>query len=221
MREKLNSDPKAQIAMIAILVLVAGFFFITKMGGGEEEEVATTEATVAIAGTGESGTATGTTPGEAVENAVEQATASASTSAAVSSAIVPQNDRGATAAGRRCARPTGPTRRSSCSSCATTGSTTSWSSSRRSTLSSVGDVALFVVPVSQIFRYAAITVGAEVSRVPALVVMRPRTLSDGTPQAAVSYGFQTRPDDPPGRPRRLLRGSGRHLRAELRDHEHP
>ena len=56
----------------------------------------------------------------------------------------------------------------------------------------MSNVALFVVPVSQIFRYAAITLGVEVSRVPALVVMRPRSLSEGTPQASVSYGFQTR-----------------------------
>jgi hypothetical protein len=34
----------------------------------------------------------------------------------------------------------------------------------------------------------------EVSRVPALVVMRPRNLSGGTPQASVSYGFQTSQD---------------------------
>ena len=53
------------------------------------------------------------------------------------------------------------------------------------------NVALFVVPASQIYRYAAIALGVEVSRVPALVVMRPRNLSGGTPQASVTYGFHT------------------------------
>ncbi len=48
------------------------------------------------------------------------------------------------------------------------------------------------MPVSQVYRYAAITLGVEVQRVPALVVMRPRSLSEGTQQASVSYGFQTR-----------------------------
>ena len=43
----------------------------------------------------------------------------------------------------------------------------------------------------QISRYAAITLGLEVNRVPALVVMRPKQLSGGTPQASVDYGFQT------------------------------
>ncbi len=53
------------------------------------------------------------------------------------------------------------------------------------------DVALFVVPAKQISRYAAITLGVEVQQVPALVVMRPRDLSEGVPQASVIYGFQS------------------------------
>jgi hypothetical protein len=58
-------------------------------------------------------------------------------------------------------------------------------------LSDFHDVSLFVVPAKQISRYAAITLGVEVQRVPALVVMRPRDLSDGVPQASVIYGFQS------------------------------
>jgi hypothetical protein len=54
------------------------------------------------------------------------------------------------------------------------------------------EVALFVVPVGEIARYAAITLGVDVNRVPALVVMRPRRVSEGTPQASVTYGLQTR-----------------------------
>ena len=53
------------------------------------------------------------------------------------------------------------------------------------------DTASFIVPARQIARYAAITVGLEVNRAPALVVMRPRKLSGGTPVASVDYGFQT------------------------------
>ena len=37
----------------------------------------------------------------------------------------------------------------------------------------------------------AITLGVEVEQVPALIVVRPKRLSDGVPQASVSYGFQT------------------------------
>jgi hypothetical protein len=58
-------------------------------------------------------------------------------------------------------------------------------------LESVPGIALFVVPAKQIARYAAITLGVDVSQVPALVVMRPRKLSGGSPEASVDYGFQT------------------------------
>jgi hypothetical protein len=58
-------------------------------------------------------------------------------------------------------------------------------------LRALPDVALFVVPAKQIARYGAITLGADVQQVPALLVMRPRNLSGGVPQASVDYGFQT------------------------------
>jgi hypothetical protein len=53
------------------------------------------------------------------------------------------------------------------------------------------DVSLFVVPARKIARYAAITQGVDVSRVPALVVIRPRKLDKGVVTATVSYGFQS------------------------------
>ena len=58
-------------------------------------------------------------------------------------------------------------------------------------LKSDSGLAVFVVPARRIARYAAITLGVDVEQVPALIVMRPRRLSGGTPQASLSYGFQT------------------------------
>jgi hypothetical protein len=55
---------------------------------------------------------------------------------------------------------------------------------------SVGKVAVFTTNARGIARYSRIARGVDVSRVPALVVMRPRNLSDGVPQATVSYGFR-------------------------------
>jgi hypothetical protein len=55
---------------------------------------------------------------------------------------------------------------------------------------SVGKVAVFTTYARGIARYSRIARGVDVSRVPALVVMRPRNLSDGVPQATVSYGFR-------------------------------
>lgn len=51
-------------------------------------------------------------------------------------------------------------------------------------------VAVFVTSAGQIARYARITEGVDVNRVPALIVVRPRRLAHGAPTATVSYGFR-------------------------------
>jgi hypothetical protein len=188
MREKLNENPLAQVGLIALLVVVGAYMFISSSGGGEEEEsAAPAEATVAVAGTSAVGTATGATPGEAVEGAVESALESPATvSSAVPSSAVPV--------------PPPPARLVNAYNSGKIvallivhrGSIDSALSARSSLLfAPFHKVLLFVVPAKQIARYAAITVGLEVNRVPALVVMKPKKLSDGTPQASVDYGIQT------------------------------
>jgi hypothetical protein len=188
-REKLNKDPKAQIVLIAVLAVVGIFMFMKMSGGGEEEgEEAPTAATVSVAGTDATGTAVGATPGEAVEGAVESAleaaAAGASASATASAIPLPPLPRPVAAAydadktvvllivhdgGIDDRLVAGAARR----------------------LEGEPGLALFVVPVKQIARYAAVTLGAEVKQVPALLVMRPRKLSGGSPEASVDYGFQT------------------------------
>ncbi len=188
MREKLNGNPKAQVGLIAILVVVGAFMFMKMSGGSKPEEaVAPTEATVAVAGTSATGTATAATPGEAVEGAVETALESTGETAAVVAPVsVPA--------------PPPPAPVSSAYDEGKTvvllivhdgGIDDALVKQASAQLSSASDVALFTVPAAQIARYAAITVGLEVDRVPALVVMRPKRLSGGTPQATVDYGFRT------------------------------
>lgn len=187
MREKLNENPMAQVALIGILVVAAAVVFLKPMGGGEEE-AAPTEATVAIAGTDATGTATGATPGEAVEAAVEGAVeaASAEASAAAASAAIP-------------APPMPPPVAHAYDAGKTVvllvvhdgGIDDRLVRGTIGRVESFPDVALFVVPAKQIARYAAITLGAQVQQVPALVTLRPRRLSGGVPQASVDYGFQT------------------------------
>jgi len=181
-REKLNENPIAQVALVGVLVVLAAVFFLKSSGGEEEEAAAPTEATVAVAGTEVSGTATGATPGEAVESA--EGALEASVAAPPSSVPTPPPPRplaNAYDAGKTVVllivHPGGIDDR------VVTRST--------ALLASNPDVALFVVPDRQIARYAAITIGLDVNRVPALVVMKPKRLSGGTPQATVEYGFQT------------------------------
>jgi hypothetical protein len=184
-RDKINSDPKFQVGIIVVLIAVAAFMFL-KPGGGEEE-AAPTEATVSIAGTEASGTATGATPGEAVEGAVEGAVEAATAEgAAAIPASIPA-----------------PPMPAPVASAYDSGDTVvllvvhdggiddKLVKSAAQQLRTRPGVSLFVVPVKQISRYAAITLGADVQQVPALLVMKPRDVSEGVSQASVDYGFQT------------------------------
>jgi hypothetical protein len=54
----------------------------------------------------------------------------------------------------------------------------------------VGNVAVFTTNAHGIARYSRIAGGVDVSRVPALVVIRPHKFHDAVPTASVSYGFR-------------------------------
>jgi hypothetical protein len=57
-------------------------------------------------------------------------------------------------------------------------------------LSSDGGVSTFVTRANQVARYSRITQGVGVSQAPALVVLRPKRVSGSVPEAQVSYGFR-------------------------------
>ncbi len=185
MRDKLNDNPMAQVGLVAILVVVVAFMLL-KPGGGEEEAAVPTEATVTSAETGVTSTATGATAGEAVEGAVEGVIEAGAADASAAAAAIPAPPMPAPVAR---AYDAGRTvvllvvHDGGIDDRLVAGSVRG--------LSTYPDVALFVVPAKKIARYAAITLGADVQQVPALVVMRPRGLSGGVPQASVDYGFQT------------------------------
>jgi hypothetical protein len=185
-REKLNENPLAQVGLILILVVVGVYMFISSSGGEEEESAGATEATVAVAGTSVVGTATGATPGEAVEGAVESAVETVGETGAAAPTAVPTPP------------PPGPVTAAYDAGKIVVllivhdgGIDDKLVQQASSQLTSDPDVALVTVPAKRIADYAAITVGLDVNRVPALVVMRPKRLSGGTPQASVDYGFQT------------------------------
>lgn len=186
MREKLNSDPRYQVGAIAILLILGVFFFISKSGGGEEAEEGETVATVSVAGTSATGTATGATAGEAVEGAVEGAVASA-TGASASAGLPSPAEAPPLPAPVTAAYKGGAT----VVLLVVHDGSIDDDLVRRSLprLSSMGGVQTFVVPASQVARYGAITLGVDVSRVPALIVLTPKNLAQGTAEASVSYGY--------------------------------
>jgi hypothetical protein len=190
-REKLNSNPIAQVAVVAVLVVAAAYLLLSSGGGesGSSSASGTTEATVSVAGSGVTGTATAATPGAAVEGAV--AAAGSESSVPSSSSALPTSIP---------SRPPPAPVTDAYKAGKTVvllvvhdgGIDDRIVAHSTSVLSGMPDVALFVVPARRIARYSAITFGVDVQQVPALIVMRPRRLSGHTPQASVSYGFQTK-----------------------------
>jgi len=187
MREQLNSNPLVQLAVVGVLLIGAAVFVMSSGGGGEEESVGATEATVSVAGTTATGTATGATPGEAVEAATEETTGSVSSAL---SAI----DQAATVA------PPLPAPVLDAWKASKTivllfvrdgGIDDRLVKTATDGLAGFRDAAIFVIPAAKISRYAAITEGVGVDRVPALLAVTPKHLKKTVPTASVSYGFQS------------------------------
>jgi hypothetical protein len=171
MREKLNDNPMMQLAVIGVLLLVGGVFVMSTMGGGG----------------GESEAGEGTSASSVSESAAEPP-------AGVEAALALVN--------RASARHAKPLPHDV---------TAAWNAGKTVVilfvhdggiddklakdsvghLASLPEAATFVVPASKISRYASITEGVGVSRVPALVVVRPKHLHQTIPTASVHYGFQT------------------------------
>lgn len=172
MREQLNNNPKVQMGAIAALLLVGAIFLLTTMGGGGEE-----------AESGGSSIAT-TAPGEGAAPSPGEAPPPEANSGAGSPALATQP----------LPKPV----------------MDAWNANQTvvllivhdggidddlvklasSSLDGMAGVTTFSVPATQIARYAAITQGVGVDRVPALVVLRPKKLDQAVPTASVSYGFR-------------------------------
>lgn len=173
MREQLNSNPLVQMAVVGVLIVAAAVFLLTSMGGGGEEESGPSSLSASSAAAGEG---PAPSPGEASASApVPAGTPSTLATRPVPKPVLSAWDHGQTVVlvfvhdG---------------------GIDDDLVKLASGSLAGMSGVTTFVVPAGQIARYAAITEGIGVERVPALVVLRPKRLSGPTPTASVSYGFQ-------------------------------
>jgi hypothetical protein len=172
MREALNSNPLAQLALVGVLLLAAGFFVLSSTGGGGEEvESGAGEGTVSVT------SATATPPTSVAPTSVPPLPPGAATEApplpgAVTAAF--DADRIVVLLFVR-----------------NGGIDDQMVAAAVEGLASLPDVASFIVPARRIARYAAIAQGVAVDRVPALVVVRPKRLDQEIPTASVHYGFQS------------------------------
>jgi hypothetical protein len=165
-REKLNENPMAQVAVVLVLAVAAFVMFTQAKGGGsgaEGEEAAPVESSGVAAGAA-APTAEGVSGIPPVPAPPMPAPVAAAYDAGRTVVLLLVHDGGID-------------------------DRLVVASTRR--LEAFPNTAIFIVPAQQIAHYGAITIGVSVQQVPALVVMRPRRLSEGGPQATVSYGFQT------------------------------
>jgi hypothetical protein len=164
MREKLNSNPLYQAGIVGILLLATGFFLLSTMGGGEEEEGSSSAETLAIVDA-ESTATEPPAPGALADTAPPPP-------APVLDAFA-RNQIVALLFVRE------------------GGIDDRMVTADVDRLSGFEGVSTFVVDAGEIARYASIAQGVDVKRVPALVVVRPKTLDHGVPTASVQYGYQS------------------------------
>lgn len=192
MRKALNDNPLVQVTVLAVLALVVGFLLLTRMSKGDSSSTSsTTAASVAPSTAAPSTAAPSTTPDPSVTTpsvtapsatatAPSPAAAAAATGAFVAGPGLPASVVKAYADGKVVVLLI--VRRHGIDDNAVKASVEK--------LGSGGDLALFTTNAGHIARYARITEGVSVDRVPALIVIKPRNQAHGVPVATVSYGFR-------------------------------
>jgi hypothetical protein len=201
-RKALNDNPIAQIAVLGVLAVVVAFLVMTRVMSSSSSSPATTTPTTSA--TPSSGTGTPTTGATAPPTTGSTAVptdGSAPTTAPTSTPTVPGSTSTAAApvSGKLGAGPGLPKpvakayaqdkaivllvyRRNGIDDAAVRASV--------ARLRTGPDVAVFVTEAGRVARYSRITAGLDVNRVPALIVIRPKSLSHGAPTGSVSYGFR-------------------------------
>lgn len=194
MRQKLNENPVAQIALVGVLIVAVVFLFITQMGGGEEGgaetaavppeteapiEAAAPEAAVTPPGSGSAGQPVAV-PGSAPE--IVAATTSAS---APADRRLPRKVEDAYADNETIALLI----------VRDGGIDDHLVREATEVLEDRSHVAFFSAKAKHIARFAQITGPLGVNQAPALIVIRPKRLNGkGPAPASVTYGFQTKND---------------------------
>lgn len=178
MRKAINDNPVVQIGVIGVLLVVVGLIVMTsaKRGGGEEAASATdttASLSVSVDATVPDAEATAAAPPPA-------ATTVPPASELTAGPGLPKEVLGAYRDGRTIVL------------LIVRGGGIEDRAVRADVSALSGDprLAIFITRASGIARYARITQGVGVERVPALVVIRPRRVSGGVPEARVSYGFR-------------------------------
>jgi hypothetical protein len=167
MREKLNESKGAQIGLILILAAVAAYMLLGKGGGEsgstEETPVETTALTSESVPVASSGGGMGELPTTVPTKAPPKAFRDAYKAGGPVVLLVVHDG----------------------------GIDDRYTKEALDVVREYKPVQAFVIPAKRIAEYASVTVGLNINQLPALIVMKSRKLSKGTPQATVLYGYQT------------------------------
>ncbi len=183
MREKLNKNPVAQIALIGVLLVAAGFLALSSMGGEGGEGASSKTTTTSASVTSAAGTANVSVTTPTPSNGTSAAPTSIAGLPEAPAPALPRRFTAAFAANRTVVL-----------LIVKKGGVEEQRVTRFSARVAglfPNQLSLFVVPAEKIARYAAVTQGLKIERVPALIVLRPKRLDHGIPTASVSYGYQS------------------------------
>lgn len=188
MRRAINQNPIAQVALIGVLAVVVGFLVLTRVGGSNSTTSTTATTTPATAAS-----PTSTAAPEPTTSAPAPSAAEPAPGTVPPAAVAP-------ATGEFAAGPGLP---ASVVKAYAKGQTVVLLVARHRgvddhalrplvrQLGHTAGVALFTTAAKEAARYSRITLGVNLDRAPALVVLSPRDArKDGTPVASVSYGYR-------------------------------
>lgn len=190
MRKALNDNPAVQIGALVALALLVGFLLITRMSHKSSDTSTTSSSSASVAPATSSDSSA---PAPAVPSDATAAPTPPASPAGTAPSAAP--------AGQFVAGPGLPApvvnaykadrivvllvvRRNGIDDDAVKRSVQG--------LTGSGPVALFVTNAGHIARYSRIATGVDVDRVPALIVLKPKSVTrGGVPVASVSYGFRS------------------------------
>lgn len=190
MRNAINNNPKVQIGVLGVLVLLVAVMVLPSMMGKKSSDSGATTNTVS---------AQATTPQGSVDLTVQttQPPAGAASAATGAAGVAPQAtsvDPSALVPGPGLPRPVIDAWKDGKAVVLllvrNKGIDDKLVSSSVRSLSGDSNLKVFVVHANKVARYSRITQGVGVSQVPALLIVRPKSVSGSTPEAQVAYGFR-------------------------------
>ena len=193
MRQQINENPMVQAGLVGLLVLVCVFMLYTRVisGGSSGEAAAPPPATSSDTAT------TATTPSAAApaETAVAPEDATGSEAPPVAPPMAPDDAQtGGLEAGKGMPQPVvdayADDKAVVLLIVRQAGIDDRRVKSSVKALEADPNIAVFVTGARNVADYSQIANGVGVSQVPALIVMKPRSVSGDVPLASVSYGFR-------------------------------